>query len=144
MRNQHSNTFSILYLILSSAFANFCFLFFPLTPSRLGSLLLADFLFCFSLFLWSFNLFLVCHFFGGGGSISWVSNLSFPWDITRLTEPWLKFLKTHQGFDKSNATRGLEGVNLGSDWWRINLEEQQKWTLRVCFDSKYGIRLENV
>lgn len=110
-------TFSSLHLILSSALENFCFFFLPLTVSLRGSLLLAAFLLSFSLFLLSFNLFLVCHFSFFGGSISWVSNLSFPWDITRLTEPWLTFLDKNEGVG-GDGRLGREKMDSG--WQEID------------------------
>lgn len=110
-------TFSSLNLILSSAFANLCFFFLPLTLSLRGSLLLADFLFCFSFFLCIFNLFLVFHLSFFGGSVSWVSNLSFPRDITRLTEPWLRFLETHEGVGGGGC---LGREKMDSGWQEIS------------------------
>ena len=112
-------TFSSLYLILSSAFANFCF-FFPLTPRQRGSLLLADFLFCFSFFLCIFSLFLVCHLCFLGGSTSCVSNLGFPCDITRFTEPWLKFLKAHEGLVWLSGRKCLVIVKIDS--WALKFD----------------------
>jgi hypothetical protein len=118
-------TFSSLYLILSSALANFLF-FFPLTPRQRGSLLLAAFLFSFSLILCIFSLFLVSHLCFFGGSTSCVSNLGFACDITRFTEPWLKFLETHEGLGWLSGRKCL--VTLKIDSWasKVDLERRQK------------------
>lgn len=121
--HDYTITFSSLYLILSSALANF--LFFPLTPRHRGSLLLAAFLFCFSLILCIFSLFLVSHLCFGGGSTSCVSNLRFPCDITRFTEPWLKFLKSHEWLGWLSGRKCL--VTLKIDSWasKVDLEMTQ-------------------
>lgn len=117
-------TLSSLYLILSSALANFCF--FLLTVRLRGSLLLASLRFCFSLFLLIFSLFFVCHFSFFGGSTSFISNLGLPSDITRFTVPWLKFLNTQDGFGRFSGIVCLDEKKTDSGEWKFGLLSRNK------------------
>lgn len=125
-------TFSILYLIRASALGNFCFFFFPFTPRQRGSLLFADFLFCFSLFFCILNRFFVFHFAFFEGSISCVSNFGFPWERTRFTVPLLKRLKPHESFHGLWGPKCWKGGKISERWeldlvgWKRRREKRDK------------------